>query len=130
MNRYARWLALRLLNRKIRKMQKTATKKLLADNNEKYLSRATLIEYIDDPKEYARLRALRRNIRTINKPWQGVFAAEDWTRWPRHEKQIETFPEFVPTERYEAPLTEEDLEWAELTLDEFYERLDAEWHSE
>lgn len=111
-------------------MQKTATKKLLADNNEKYLSRATLIEYIDDPEEYARLKALRRNIRTINKPWQGVFAAEDWTRWPRQEKYIEEFPPFDYTPAPELPLTKEDLEWAELTLDEFYERLNAEWQPE
>lgn len=130
MNKFARRLALYLIGRRINKIERAAFKRLKAEDTPYLRRTGRLGDYVVNPKEYKQLIALKSNIEGINNPWQGVFAPY-WTRAPKNKKHIE---EFEGRPKYslhlELPPLVQDAEWANLTLDEFYEKLDEEGYYE
>lgn len=124
MNKYARALALFLLNRRIKKIENKAFTKIRKEHKMRRKMRP--MEYVEDPKKYRELLVLRANIEQINGPWGGALAGLPWTRRPKHEKYIKPFPPFVETKVEPPVLSEEEQRWADMSLDNFYEELDGE----
>ena len=127
MNKFYRRLALALIDRRLRKMVRKAAK-ALTEANHKDQRTTTLHDVLEDHQEFIRLRHLRENIKHINNPWQGIFNPY-WTVWPKSQKHVEPFEPHPVVKTELPPLSEADQEWADLNINEFFERLNAEVHS-
>lgn len=121
MNKYARWLALKLINRRLRKIEYRALKNM---RKAAVRNTARIVDYVDDPQEYRKLLALRLNIEGINGPWGGTFAFMPWSVRPKHDKHVEKFVPQKVTYVEPKPLSEEDQRWADMSAEEFIEALE------
>jgi len=125
MNKFQKKLALLLIDRRLKKLEKQGIKKWRAETNFGVKKKASPLQYIEHTESYRYLRELRFNIETINNPWQGVFNPY-FKLYPKKQKYIEKFEEFEITKPEELPLSEADQKWAELDSDEFLEALEQE----
>lgn len=123
MNKFQKRLALWLIDREIRKLERAGIKAWKRESNFNLKKKQSPIQYIENIEEYRSLRELRFNIETINNFWQGIFNPY-FKRRPKTTKHVEKLEplEFVKPEL--PPLTEEDQRWADMDEAEFMEALD------
>jgi hypothetical protein len=110
MNKYAQRLALWLIDRRIRKIEKNQT---------------SVPGHLQG--ELAGLKRQRANIASINNPWQGTFSVWNWDYYAKNEKYIKPFPGPEPKGWFDKnksdsePLPPEDQAWADLSDDEWHQ---------